>query len=156
MSEKQFADIAYDFDLARSRFEAALDDVGVQFEDLGWDHYDDSLEVIGAPDDLRLTEAAQRVIFDAGFSKVFVNHASGWETHYSWGPGEFKPHRGWRRRYVPDPTATTTNVIVGAPNPGYTEISYWPEGWGDPETGTCAEWLRTGYMRIVPDPLAPA
>ena len=32
-------------------------------------------------------------------------------------------------------------------------ISYWPASWGDPQTGQHANWLASGYMVIVPDPL---
>jgi len=79
-----------------------------------------------------------------------TNHTDGWETHYNWGD-EFTKERGWRRRWVHSPTATTTNVLgkpVEASDRGYYEISYWPPGWGDQR-----DWLTTGYMRIVPDPL---
>jgi hypothetical protein len=135
-------------DLAKSEFEDALSAAG--FEDygsIGWDEYDNSIEFYKVRDDVRLNEAIQRIVFDAGFSVAFVNHKNGWETHYNWRSGDFKISRGWRRRYVRDVAAKTTNVIAGEPDPGYFEISYWPEGW------THKEWLDTGYMRIVPDPL---
>ncbi len=53
--------------------------------------------------------------------------------------------RGWRRRYVSDPNAKTTNVIAGPPNPGYYECSYYPEGW-------TKDHLESGFFRVVPDP----
>ena len=47
--------------------------------------------------DARLTEAQQKIIYDAGFSIAYVNHTNGWETHYNWKrTEEFKPHDGWR------------------------------------------------------------
>lgn len=145
----KFAELAFDFQHARANFEGDLEDAGLlDFNGIGWDYYDCSLELERVGNDVRLTEAQQRVIFDAGFAKVYVNHLDGWETHYSWHGAEFKANRGWRRRYVSDPSATTTNVIAGAANPGYYEISYWPDGWEK-----ARKWLDTGYMRIVPDPL---
>jgi hypothetical protein len=151
---KRFADLMFDYHRAESDFTDALCDAGLEdWGSIGGDWYDGSLELHKVPNDARLNEAVQRVIFDAGFVKVYVNHLDGWETHYSWNHSEpFKPSRGWRRRYVSDPTATTTNVIAGEPNPGYFEISYWPKGWTGPGT---EKWLETGYMRIVPDPLEP-
>jgi hypothetical protein len=113
---------------------------------IGGDSYDVSIEFYSVAPDARMNEAAQLVVFDAGFGMAHVNHTDGWETHYRWGK-EFKKARGWRRRYVKDPRATTTRVIAGDPDPGYYEISYWPEGWSR------KEWLESGYMRIHPDPL---
>lgn len=142
----------FDYHTALDEFETALCEAGFgAFNSVGGDDYDNSLEIYEVAPDARMGEAAQRVIFDAGFSKVYVNHKDGWETHYAWDRSKvFAPVRGWRRRYVKDPNATTTNVIVGDANPGYYEISHWPDGWGS------KEWLDTGYMRIVPDPLDPS
>lgn len=121
--------------------EAGLDD----WSKIGGDPYDNSIEVYGVAPDIRFSAAIlDWLLVACGFSKVYVNHVDGWETHYSTGN-----RRGWRRRYVSDPSATTTNVIAGPQNNGYFEVSYYPEGF--PPT-----WLETGYMRIVPDPFDPA
>jgi hypothetical protein len=122
------------------------------FDDISTDEYDCSLEIQKVSPHVRLSEAVQRLIWEAGFGRVYVNHSDGWQTHYNWSQDKPPPARGWRRRYVSDPAASTTNVIAGEPNPGYYEISYWPEGWSGPGT---KDWLATGYMRIVPDPLDP-
>lgn len=148
-----FADEWWAFLSTKSRWEDGFDDLlaeGEDYDRLGTDDYDCSLEIRGAANDWRLSEAQQAYLFGAGFHKIYVNHSDGWETHYSASP--VLPVRGWRRRYVPDRTATTTNVIAGEPNPGYYEISYWPSGWDQPGT---KDWLATGYMRIVADVLDP-
>lgn len=150
-----FEDAQYDFksDLARAGFEN-----GVHYQKIGWDNYDCSIEFYKVNDDVRLTPDQQCIMYEAGFCSVFINHKDGWETHYSWTvpdmdaikvAGHYIPKRGWRRRYVSDPTANTTNVIAGESNPGYYEINFWPEGWGP----KCDDWRKTGYMRVVPDPL---
>ena len=132
-------------------FESLLDDLVGEFGRLGHDYYDGSLEIHEAANDMRLNEAAQRLIHEGGFSVVYVNHIDGWETHYKL--ADELPVRGWRRRYISDETVSTTRVIAGPPDPGYWEISYWPEGWDQPQT--MAE-LDRGYYRIVTDPLEPA
>lgn len=141
-----------------SRFEDALEEVVGEFEGIGHDDYDQSLEIYGAPENTRLSEAAQRLIRDAGFGKVYLNHGpkgklgedgGRWETHYTFHDQEL-PVRGWRRRYVSDPASKHDRVIMGNPDPGYWEISYWPEGWN---TERCKAELANGYYRIVPDPL---
>jgi hypothetical protein len=151
-----FAEAMFSYHRAESNFTDALCEAEFgEFNRISGDHYDGSLEIYEVEPDARLNDAAQRVIFDAGFLKVYVNHKDGWETHYSWDHSKpFKAARGWRRRYVKDPTATTTNQI-GADEPehrGYWEISYWPESWIGKLTGG---WLNNGYMRVVPDPLDP-
>lgn len=118
------------------------------YDKLGTDDYDGSLEICGATNDWRLSEVQQRYLANAGFYKVFVNHKDGWQTHYTFS-NHSVPVRGWRRRYVSDASATTDRVMLGDPNPGYYEISFWPESWGE------KDWLETGYMRLVPDPLDP-
>lgn len=154
MDEKpiKFAQAMFDYHQGESEFTDALVDAGFgEYERIGGDYYDCSIEFYKVDDDLRMSPEAQKIVRDAGFAKAYVNHKDGWETHYSWDwrSSEFKADRGWRRRYVKDPTCTTTNQ-VGADDPdkrGYYEISYWPDGWSH------KEWLDTGYMRIVPDPL---
>lgn len=133
MTEK-FAEAAFKFSWIKSAFEDKLNEVlgGGDYEDIGWDSYDCSLEICKVSNDIRLSIEAQKFIFDSGFSKVYVNHNDEWETHYGWG-AEFKPQRGWRRKRT---------------EKGFL-ISYWPEGW----TGKSLEWKDNGYMTIVPDPL---
>jgi len=147
-----FAEKMFAYHRAEMNFTDALCEAEFgEFNRVSGDYYDGSLEIYEVSADARLNEAAQRVIFDAGFRKVYVNHKDGWETHYNYDLSKpFKASRGWRRRYVSEPEATTTNVIAGDPNPGYFEISYWPEGWTGDRT---KEWLSSGYMRVVPDPL---
>lgn len=149
MSERPFSRVMFDYHEAVSEFEGALCEAGFgAFNRVSGDYYDNSLEIYEVAPDARMGEAAQRVVFDAGFRTAYVNHKDGWETHYTWDHSKpFAPVRGWRRRYVKDPNASTTNVIVGEPNPGYYEISYWPDCWDN------KSWLDSGYMRIVPDPL---
>jgi hypothetical protein len=146
--------------LLLSVFEDALGDLIGEFDSIGHDDYDQSLEIYGVPENVRLDEEAQRLIRDAGFGQVWVNHgpriAGGfdggrWETHYRFGDKEL-PVRGWRKRYVSDPTVATTRVLAGPEDNGYFEISYWPESWNNPRS--LAD-LESGYYRIVPDPLDP-
>lgn len=153
----KFSDTMFEYHAAESRFTDQLCDAGWgEYQSIGGDHYDNSIEFYKVENDERMGEAAQRILFDAGFSRAYVNHKDGWETHYSWDHRKpFEPSKGWRRRYVIDPTATTTRQ-VGADPPedrGYYEISEWPESWNSERT---KDWLRSGYMRIVPDPLAPS
>lgn len=147
-----FAGKMFDWHRAEMNFTDNLVEAGFgEFNGISGDTYDCSLEIKGAGDDARLNEAAQKLIFDAGFVRVYVNHKNGWETHYTW-EKEFKAVRGWRRRYVVDSTVATTNQI-GADEPeyrGYFEISYWPDSWTGDMT---KDWISSGYMRIVPDPL---
>ena len=132
-----------------SQFEDRLDEIIGEFGRLGSDDYDGSLEIREAANEIRLNETTQKFIREAGFGKVYVNHVDGWQTHYTLSA---LPVRGWRRRYVSDETATTTRVMAGPSDPGYWEISYWPEGWNNPRLKA---GLASGYYRIVPDPLEP-
>lgn len=149
-----FAEKMFAYHRDEMNFTDALCEAGFgDFNRVSGDYYDGSIEFMTVDNEARMPAEAQRLCHSAGFCKAFVNHKDGWETHYSWNPAQsFKPSRGWRRRYVTDPNAQTTNQI-GADDPehrGYFEISYWPEGWNSPRT---KEWLNSGYMRVVPDPL---
>lgn len=128
---KPFSKVLFAYHDAETAFSDALVNAGFgDFEEIGGDDYDNSIEFHGTENVARMNEAAQRIIFDAGFSIAFVNHKDGWETHYSWSYGKpFAASRGWRR----------------LKREGGFDISYWPEGW------THKEWLETGYMRIVPE-----
>lgn len=148
-----FADDWWAFLSAKSMWEDDFIDLttdGEDYDRLETDSYDGSLEIRGATDDWRLSEEQQRFLFGAGFSKIYVNHKDGWETHY--GASVALPVRGWRRRYVSDAAVETDRVVMGQPDPGYYEISFWPSGWDSAGT---KDWLATGYMRIVPDALDP-
>jgi hypothetical protein len=120
------------FQEARSQFEDALHDEGVsEYESLGYDLYDSSVEFLNCHNAMRLTEDQQRIIINAGFDIAYVKHQNGWETQYYF--RERQPVRSWRRKRVD----------------GGWLISHWPDGWRD------KKWLETGYMKIVPDPLEP-
>ncbi len=85
-------------------FEDALCEGGLNFNGIGWDDYDCSLEIYEVPDDMRLSESLQRFIFESGFIRAYVNHSDAWETHYSWwNTGtrmpEFKVQDGHRVKY---------------------------------------------------------
>ena len=126
----------FGYQQAEGRFRDELSEIGfLGYETIGGDDYDNSIEFYKVDNDVRMTEAQQRVVFDAGFSTAYVNHEDGWETHYNWDQRQpFAMARGWRRR-------RTENGF---------DISFWPESWDHP---SCAEWLANGYMTIVPDPL---
>lgn len=118
------------FELSRVKFDLAvqLDDAGVVYEDIGWDYYDNSLELRGVPNDLRLSEDAQRVIHGAGFSKVYVFHKAIWETHYSF-KEIFALSAGWRISYPHkrgdgDGAIWVEKIVTG-----------WPREWF--ENGKC-------------------
>lgn len=138
------------FEEGRTAFNARMAELGFNdFRGIGFDYYDSSIEFYNVGNDVRLSEAVQNALIEDGFYKAFVNHQDGWETHYTW--TDDKPVKGWRRRWVEDPTAQTTRVFnaeVDPSNAGYYEISYWPSGWGDEKTEN-----QNGYFRIVPDPM---
>lgn len=151
MSDEQklrpFAEVMCEYHATSGVFDDRVEEIlgDVEYDRWFCDEYDNSIEFKSVSDDLRLTKEQQEFFIAEGFSRAFFCHKDGWETHYTW--ANQQPCRAWRRRYVSDPNATTTNVVAGPPNPGYFEISYWPEGWSK------KEWLETGYMRIVSDPL---
>lgn len=134
--ERKFSDAMFAYHDAERGFESKLVDAGFDFGSIRGDDYDNSIEFDDVPPDQRMSDGAQRIVYEAGFSKAYVNHTDKWETHYTFDRSKpFASSRGWRR----------------LERPGGFDISYWPEGWGDPETGKCAEWLRSGYMKIVPE-----
>jgi hypothetical protein len=80
-----FADLLFDYQTALDEFEGNLLEVwGEQWDGLHGDRYDNSLELHNVESDARLDLAAQQVIFDAGFTKIYLNHKDRWETHYHW------------------------------------------------------------------------
>lgn len=125
-----FARAMFDLEIWQCDFEELLAEAGFEdYDTIGHDHYDSSIEFYKVGNDARLSDKAQQIIHEAGFAKAYVNHHDGWETHYKWGE-PFAAYVGWRRR-------RTENGF---------EVSYWPEGW------TKREWLETGYITIVPEP----
>lgn len=110
-----------------------MGDEGFDYVDVSTDDYDSSIEINKAAPDARLNEAQQEFLWKCGFSRAFVNHTDGIETHYTWKADAFVPHRGWRRRHREG---------------GGFDINYWPEGWNSPST---AGWRELGYMTVIPD-----
>lgn len=134
-----------ELEAVKSQIEDGLLEAGSidDWEGTGTDYYDNSIEIYGVNPDVRLSQAAvDWLIKGCGFSKIYVNHTDKWQTHYG------ASAIGWRRRYVSDPTAKTTNVMAGPIDNGYYETNRFPEGFPK-------EWLDTGYFRVVPDPLMP-
>lgn len=126
-SPSSFAERWWDHLQAMDNVEDKLLEFGCsEFEKLGTDNYDSSLEIYGAANEIRLSEEAQQYIVGLGFAKVYVNHLDGWETHYSF-YGKIIPVRGWRRKqgdgvwlisYLPESWATTKTIayqVVGDP-----------------------------------------
>ena len=129
-TNKPFSEIAFEFSRAREEFESKIYGAGQKkfdFLKIGWDEYDNSLEIYEVPADHRLNEDQQVIIRDAGFSKCYVNHTDGWETHYNFGPNVSFPYRGWRRLQ----------------REGGFDVNYYPESWKG------LNWLETGYIKVV-------
>lgn len=95
---------------------------GVEFETIGWDDYDTSLELHGVPSAYRLAPEAQRMLRDAGFAKVYVNHVDKWETHHSLSGDVFKPN-AWRVSYPHKRGDGETGIWVEA------DVPHWPRKW---------------------------
>jgi hypothetical protein len=124
-----FAEQAFAFDIVKSTFEDRLlelaDVAGDDWESLGWDEYDASLEIYGCTPNLRLPQVAQDFIFGEGFDKIYVNHTDEWETHYNT-PGTETP---WRRKRMEN---------------GGFEINFVPESWKP----VSDDWLKSGYVTV--------
>lgn len=123
-SKPSIAERLFDSNNAGSELEDQLEEAGVPFERIGWDWYDCSLEIFDVPSDYRLSEAAQRVIYDAGFAKAYVNHIDKWETHYSF-KAEFIVSKGWRVSYPHKRGPGEKGIWVEE------FISGWPKDWFD-------------------------
>lgn len=86
--------------LAMTLFMDKLRNMGLTFDRIGADDYDNSVELHGVGDQQRLTPEMQRLIFDEGLSTVFVNHVNNWETHYNFDRLKpFEATKGWRVSY---------------------------------------------------------
>lgn len=122
----------FDGDMAKSELEDKLTEAGVPCDHIGWDYYDISLEIYEVPNDYRLSPEAQKVIFDTGFIKVYVNHLDKWETHYTWSSDEFVYQPGWRVSYPHKRADGTSGILVEKP------VDSWPK-----------DWFETGYVKVV-------
>lgn len=120
----------FDGRYAESELETLMEDLGVPFERLGWDHYDCSVELYDVPPEYRLGIEAQRAIHGAGFCIAFMNHADKWETHYRFKPNEeFAESKGWRVSYPHKRGENEEGIWV-------EEVcSTWPKDWF--ESGYC-------------------
>lgn len=135
-----FADKMFEYLPLKDEFETELLKHVVNFERIGWDDYDNSLEIYNVPDDVRLKKEGLEFIYGCGFTRIYVNHKDGWQTHYHTLSTKSISTRGWRRKEVPETPERSRHFL----------ISYWPESWSDPR---CQNWLESGFMVIVPDPL---
>lgn len=107
--------------------------ITIEFGHLGFDEYDNSLEIHDVPDDVRLDEASIAAIREAGFAVAYVNHQNKWETHYRFSSDPVKP---WRVSYPhkrgeeggrvlveefpagwPQSAHATTTVVAATPAP---------------------------------------
>lgn len=123
--ERSIAERLFDGNSARAELEDELEDAGAPHDRIGFDEYDCSLEIHGVPPEHRLSDAAQRIVRDAGFVKVYVNHTDKWETHYSWKGPEFVPSKGWRVSYPHRRGEGEKGIWVEEFIPG------WPKDWFD-------------------------
>jgi len=129
---KKLNERLFDGSAAESEIEDCLSDAGVLFEKIGWDYYDNSLELYEVQPDYRLSDEAKKIIQDAGFSICYVNHTDKWETHY----GSGNEWKGWRVSYphkrddgdttiwLEEPVAswpTTFNTTIKPPRPAKKE-----------------------------------
>jgi hypothetical protein len=140
MKPAPFAQIAFALQQAEHDFEEAVfeaaGDSGFDFSKINWDSYDSSIEFYGVKPDARMNDAVQKVVFDAGFGKAYVNHTDGWETHYGFydmkKAKDFKPQKGDRIKYG----------YKQGENPARFYVEEFPEGWPK-------EWKTNGSVVIV-------
>lgn len=137
--ERTIAERLFDAHHAEGELGDALEKAGVDFERLGWDYYDTSLEIYDVPSDHRLGGEALLAISYAGFSRVFVNHQDKWETHYSFKDGvPPQETKGWRVSYPRKREGNESGIWVEEDVPG------WPR-----------DWFETGYVIIKPPKALP-
>lgn len=131
-----FADKHHAYHRALSDFDDKL--IYIQeydYERISCDDYDGSIEFYEVPNDVRLSEAAQRFLSGEGFIKCWLNHQDGWETSYGW--GKDRPSKGWRKRQW------KRKLADGTTDPsGLIEVEEFPDGWPK-------EWLESGYVTVV-------
>lgn len=136
IEQRSIAERMFDGFYAESALSDQLSDTGVEFDRLGHDYYDCSLELYGVPTGQRLSEAAQRAIHAAGFRKAYVNHSDQWETHYGFDPEkEFAVSKGWRVSYPRKRGEEGGKILVEA------VVPTWPK-----------EWFDTGYVLVKEPP----
>jgi len=126
---KSIAELIHDAEIAKDKLEDDLVKMGLSFEDTVYDWYDNSMEVIDVPDEQRLSMDAQKILLEAGFSKVFLNHQNRWETHYTLKSGE--EVKGWRVSYPRKRGDSCGSIWVEE------KIDSWPK-----------EWFETGYVEV--------
>jgi hypothetical protein len=131
--KRSIAEVLFEASMVESALEERLVEAGVEFERLSWDWYDCSLEIYGVTEADRLSDAAQKVVHDAGFAKVYVNHVGKdhWETHYTFKTAEFAPVKGWRVSYPHKRNDGSTDIWVEE------NVVGWP-----------TEWIKTGYVKV--------
>jgi hypothetical protein len=126
--KQSIAERVFDGHWALSELGDHLDDAGVQYENMGHDHYDCSLELHDVPDDFRLNGTQQNIIRDAGFACVYVNHKNKWETHYGWRKGDF-PVSGWRVSYPHKRGENGGPILVEADIPSWRARGWFDTGY---------------------------
>ena len=57
--------------------------VDTPFDDIDYDYYDNSLELIAMRNNKYLTREQFEKILELGFSQVFVQYKNGWDAHYT-------------------------------------------------------------------------
>lgn len=86
--------------LAEKNFMDKLRNIGLIFDRIGSDEYDNSVELLGVDNQQRLTPEMQELIFNEGFATAYFNHRNHWETHYTWDHGHpFAATQGFRVSY---------------------------------------------------------
>lgn len=132
MSEsKTIAERLFDSHYAGCELEEQLEKAGAKFTSIGWDWYDNSVELFGVPPDYRLPVEVQKVIYEAGFWTAFVNHTDKWETHYGFDiKTKFKESKGWRVSYPHKRNANDDGAIWVE-----ERVDGWPKEWF--ENGKC-------------------
>lgn len=82
-----FLEVATEYNRRKTVFEDALMEKGLgDYCEFGWDQYDDSLELYRVnPERKCLTEQEQKVIYEHGFIKAYVNYSDGRAEVYDWG-----------------------------------------------------------------------
>ena len=126
---------------AESEMIALLRERDALFEKIGWDNYDGSLELYGVPNTWRMSADIQKVCWDEGFIKVYVNHLNKWETHYSFGtPDGFKVAHGWRVSYPHKRAEDGRGLLL-------EETPSWPRTWWQKLLGI----QRFGATIVPPD-----
>lgn len=104
-----FSDTMFQYHRDESVFTDAICDADFgEFNRVGGDSYDNSIEFYEVTDDFRINEAAQRIIFEAGFSRCWTNHHDGSEWYYSWGE-EFRYTEGCQHK-KPKAAVTTSST----------------------------------------------